>query len=475
MNNNIQWSEAQENIFLQTSAAPLQSFNIRAVAGSGKTTTMIEAMKRISSDSFAIAFNKIIAVELQNRGANAKTFNAHGYGECRKRGLGHLDTKKLTNIARDVMGIGSSDLRYSLKTAVGRMKNAALGLTEPDRESDTESIIPEMVDLVLEHSTVNIPKGIEKAEFIAYAIKLFELSVEDFETIDFDDQVYLPLKFGWMLDSSETIFVDEAQDLSPLQHLYVERLARKRMIAFGDPRQAIYAFRGADSNSMSRMAEKFASEWLPLTCTFRCPQAITELAREIEPEIYCPKTAIEGIVARASPRDLLLRLDSLASGTLVLCRNNAPLFHYAMFAVIDEIPFKFQGNFAKQLKGPIYSFDATSKTDFFTRLDSWEAKKIQYYLDMGWDSRVSFIKDQADALRTIGNLCLGKKEMLKMVDKLTTDETGIIFSTIHQAKGLEAPDVYLVQPELIGDGEQEKNLEYVAITRSSENLWFVED
>jgi hypothetical protein len=63
--------------------------------------------------------------------------------------------------------------------------------------------------------------------------------------IDFDDQIYMPTLFGGTFPRFPLVMVDEAQDLSPLNHAMLEKLVTSRLIAVGDPFQSIYGFRGA--------------------------------------------------------------------------------------------------------------------------------------------------------------------------------------------------------------------------------------
>ena len=62
---------------------------------------------------------------------------------------------------------------------------------------------------------------------------------------------------------------------SPLNKIQIQRAAADRLILVGDPCQGIYAFRGADSDSMNSLQE-LRSAWqkLPLSVTFRFPKAI---------------------------------------------------------------------------------------------------------------------------------------------------------------------------------------------------------
>lgn len=53
-----------------------------------------------------------------------------------------------------------------------------------------------------------------------------------------------------------------------------------RIIAVGDRSQAIYGFRGAHSASMDEIEKRFQCRTLPLSVSYRCPQAVVMKARE---------------------------------------------------------------------------------------------------------------------------------------------------------------------------------------------------
>jgi len=58
----------------------------------------------------------------------------------------------------------------------------------------------------------------------------------------------------------------------------------------------------------------------------------------------------------------------------------------------------------------------------------------------------------------------------------SNDEGEIMLSTVHKAKGLEAPNVFILATERMPHpkgGHEENNICYVAITRAQENLFFV--
>ena len=70
--------------------------------------------------------------------------------------------------------------------------------------------------------------------------------------IDFDDMIWIPLVENFPLPQFDVLFVDEAQDFNEMQRQMILRcVGNNRVVIVGDRNQAIYGFRGADSNSIS--------------------------------------------------------------------------------------------------------------------------------------------------------------------------------------------------------------------------------
>jgi superfamily I DNA/RNA helicase len=92
-----------------------------------------------------------------------------------------------------------------------------------------------------------------------------------------------------------------------------------------------------------------------------------------------------------------------------------------------------------------------------------------------------------DKVETIINLASGAStvdELEQRIDQIFSDYISpVTLSTVHKAKGLEAKTVSILQPELleglraksVTDQQQERNIKYVAVTRSQETLNFVRD
>jgi len=115
--------------------------------------------------------------------------------------------------------------------------------------------------------------------------------------LDFADQLYMPVCFYASYPAYHTVLVDEAQDLSPIQHKMVELINPTRVIAVGDPKQAIYAWRGACTNSMELFQEQLHAQEFPLTMCFRCSKAVVKEAKKVRvPEMQWGPSAPRGSV-----------------------------------------------------------------------------------------------------------------------------------------------------------------------------------
>src|SRR5690606_25662645 len=277
---------------------------ITALAGAAKTSTLILMAEALPRQSIlALAFNKKIATEMKERlpsHCDSKTLNGLGLGVwCEKLGKRRipLDASKVYRLlTEDVSKLDPdttsrayesfSDLMrtiYFAKTCgyvPSSYERSHLGLMD---DSDFFAHLPEVLE--------------DWEEQLVKRVMLASIH-EGFEgTIDFNDQIYLPTVFFCSFPYYEVIMVDEAQDLSALNHAMLAKLAkRSRVIAVGDPCQAIYGFRGAHEDSMNALKHEFKMRELFLTVSFRCPIAVVEEARWRAPAMQFPAWAKEGRV-----------------------------------------------------------------------------------------------------------------------------------------------------------------------------------
>lgn len=154
--------------------------------------------------------------------------------------------------------------------------------------------------------------------------------------IDFVDMLYLPhllnlhpnIQYGF-------VFVDECQDLSRAQIEIVQKYVKPtgRVLAVGDPYQSIYGFAGADSQSFNRVITTFNCQRLSLTDCFRCPQKAIDIAKKIREDINGFKKE-GGVVEVLQSHEVLRRLKP---GDLVICRFRDPLRLIAMKLVNKNV------------------------------------------------------------------------------------------------------------------------------------------
>lgn len=222
---------------------------IEAVAGSGKTTTVLECLKLIPKDKTVIllAFNKSIADELKTKApahVDVKTFNGLGHSILGSRlGRVSLDTYKLRNILKTRMDSFDysdyGDIVFSLigyARRFGLLPNGVKGISIMD---DTMQNWEYLID------RFNIPVESEfKQSVIDYARECIIESIKlcgDKKIVDFDDQLYVPAIKNMKGNSYDYIFVDEAQDVSPVRTALIKLIKADtgRVIAVGDSCQPL--------------------------------------------------------------------------------------------------------------------------------------------------------------------------------------------------------------------------------------------
>jgi superfamily I DNA/RNA helicase len=185
---------------------------VGAVAGSGKTTTLIEASKRIASSQVAyLAFNRAIIKELGERlpkGITAKTMNSLGLSLLYpKLGKTKLDKRKYNKIAKDLVGralrhqVPWND-RYEHQVCLANLARLArLTLTDIDDEEAIQAMALKYdIEVPLKKHFSLVREVVREGEDAARYGKI----------IDFADQLYLPIR--WNLEPHrgyEWVFSDE--------------------------------------------------------------------------------------------------------------------------------------------------------------------------------------------------------------------------------------------------------------------------
>lgn len=474
----MEYSQYQNDIF-EAMADKKESLEVQAVAGSGKTTTMVAGVSRLPKDEshLALAFNKQIATTLQQRMPgyiDARTFNSLGFRTLIRRKHFEHDNNKCLSILKQVMPTNyHEDYLYDVKNILTHGKAWGVGYFAPNEESTWGQLVDD--------DRFDLPADVI-ARVIPWLTKAMERSIDDDSKMDFNDQILMPLIYGLRPAQYSTISVDESQDLSPLQHEFLAQCLTPsgRVFAFGDSHQAIYGFRGADVRSMQSMARMFNMEPYPLSISYRCPRTVIELAQRFVPYIEAAPAAHEGIV---EDHEIFPGVSFFNSDDLVLCRNNAPLIKLGMQFLLAKVPVNVRSNFGRPLLKFIRDFKTDDKSIFLKRLASWhETEASAAENDEKW-GKLNRINEKYEAIVGIAEAPEVKtvKDVLKALGQLLEPGRGTTLSTVHKAKGEEADRVFIYSPDLMPSKyakdeeslQQERNLQYVAITRALKELHFI--
>lgn len=497
----IVWSQDQERIFdfIENKDG---SAVVEAVAGSGKTTTIVEAARRLQFDveGCFVAFNKVIAEELKRRlpaSVPALTLNAMGH-RAWKNFIGkfaELDSYKTSNLIREMSSNTDRDFVADVKKLVdlgkglgivpGDVVRTAFG-TAQGLVADTEQNWQDLMD---EHD-IDFKSLRMQSEGLTLVRRVLLSSIRaGRETIDFNDQLYLPVIFGAPFKQFDVLFVDEAQDVNSIQLVMIERSVAPggRLIAVGDPHQAIYGFRGAGTDSLNIIRSRFNAVTLPLHVSYRCPRKVVERARKYVGHITHRENAPEGKVTYLGVN---WSSDDFRPTDVILCRNNAPLITLAFRLIREGVGVKVLGrDIGRGLVSLVNKLKATDVNDLRRKLMDYivkETAKLKGKPDQiaRLEDRVAtlnvFLADQKD-LAPVQGVVDAISRLFSTDDQ--TDKSLLTLSTIHKAKGGEWPRVFILNPDLMPAGwvepgtwqyDQEIHLQYVATTRAMDELFYIE-
>lgn len=459
---------------------------VNACAGSGKTTTILEALKLVPKEQSQIflAFNKSIVEELKDRVPDSlkscvRTMHSFGWGKVQGAFYTNrpkLNQYKLNNIAKVYLEDYLRDLEYASKQSyimnIVQLANLA---------RLTLSLKPGELELIADEHNIPITNG-----EIEHALNLIDIANEDKNEFDFTDMIYQPYKLGLIKPEFDYVWVDECQDLNAAQQHMIRSMVKPdgRIIGVGDKRQAIYGFSGSDYESFNRLLEMQNTKELPLSVSYRCPKNIVKLAQRIVPEIEFHEDAEDGEVLYVKNLDP----DSVSQGDFILCRVNAPLVGMYFKLIRSGKKAAIRGrDIAKSLITIVKKTKADTITELFDGLDDYKSREIlrlsKTRRGNSLDNAIQMLQDKIDTLGIIATKYDSVDAMVAGIEEMFSDERGewIYLMSCHKSKGLEADNVYIIEPSKMPHPmakgqkqlDQEYNLMYVAYTRAKKKLVFV--
>lgn len=472
---------------------------ISAKAGSGKTSTCVTAIKLIKPKNkvMFLAFNKSIAEELSQKlkdypNVEVRTSHGLGFAIIRKNVEGEVELDEFK-------------YRRYVKSNISELTTIDVTLTKNQLYNYIESICA-----LVDFARFNLAQTAEEVKSLAVkydvpiffdecdvVIKVLEWGKTELNSIDYTDMVWLPVELSMNARAfqKDFIFIDECQDQSLMSiELFLKCFKRgTRFIAVGDEKQCINTFCGSSEEAFQYMKDYPKTIQFDLPICYRCPKTVVELAKTLVPDIKCREDAPKG--------DIIEKCwtSTLRSGDMVLCRSKAPLLKVYTKLLRKGIQCYIKGqDIGTNLKKLIEEVDIEElntnlKSDgvfvrlydnlFEIRNKLMESKGLDYQ-DATLTNYITNRYDMIKALTVLAENYTTKTELLSHIDGIF-DETreGVILSTIHKAKGLEADNVYILcnssMPSSLAKKEWEKNAEqnliYVAYTRAKKKLGFISE
>jgi len=296
------------------------------------------------------------------------------------------------------------------------------------------------------------------------------------------------------------IFVDEAQDMNPLQYELFEAIRGQRADVFivGDPMQAIYGWNGSEKKLFDELPDKIrGTTVLRLPNNYRCtPQilsAATSVAKIVDEniDVRAMKSNAEPVILRGFDDaeaeangivDCLWQYARLGGidpwqSAAVLVRTNIQTELIVDALVKNNIPVR-SSRPSKELTSAIADASqstnrnelATWVTDVLTESESevqrWVAEQVQVFLKL-------------DHPGSVDGRTFTSWMQATSADQFNTD--GVEVLTFHSAKGREWDCVVVAGAEVglmphnsavsKDQQDEEVRLAYVALTRASQQLF----
>ena len=500
------WSSQQNDIFSwfedmslpHPHGSPLyaQHLIVRARAGTGKSTTIREGVKRAPERNILIAaFSKDIQLEMQRliapfTNGRVQTLHSVGLGcvrQYRENLKVEFNSTRADTLATAVCGRSCPD---AITRLVAKLHTK--GREIAPHATDPGDLIDIAIQFDCEPDETWAKSGypLEKVEELALAAMELAADIKSGATIDGSDMIFLPVRNRWLIPQFDMGVIDEGQDMTNAQLEVGLGVVKPggRICIVGDDRQAIFAFRGADSGSLDRLKGELQAAELGLTTTYRCGKVIVALAQALVPDFEAGEDNPEGEILEIFPHELT---DAAGPGDFILSRVNAPLVSIAMKLLRSGKRTRIAGkDIGKGLVVLIRKLRANSVPDFLRKVESWcgrETRRLEAQMTSATEGRKKTIQtkiegviDQAEMLTSLADGAKNVDEITTRIESLFSDDglgaAGMITcSSIHRAKGKEADRVFVLRDTLRNYNEEEMNLQYVAITRAKQTLVFVSD
>ncbi len=471
--------------------------------GTGKTTRLIKYVKTFVK--LGTPIDKIGYFAFTTKAANeAVDRMLDAYPNLQKKNLKHFRT--LHSLAFTQLGMKKAqvmqdehyeDIGRKLGIEVTVYSNGEEKTGFVDSDSEYFNIINaariKNVSIEEEYNTDMYSEDIDK-----HQLKILKEEVDNYKQayglVDFTDMIER-FNVAELCPKYDVIFVDEAQDLSPIQWKMYDILKKnsKHIILAGDDDQAIYGWAGAD---VKRFQDEPAKDII-LPQSYRVPQQVQHVADQILRRIpddrrikkqWAPRPESGTTNYITSIEDAPLHSDDW----LVLARTNDKLIKLKSTLRDMAIYFEIKGrkSYKTRLYTAIKNYTRWTNGD---KLSLSECKDLFEFLEIEWvmtDERMYDLQEFGfkldkpwyEEFKSDPEESLYIRELLRNEEKLN-NPARVKLSTIHAAKGGEATNVLLILDntkkirEAIEKSQdkydEEQRVWYVGVTRTKQNLYIL--
>ena len=467
---------------------------VEAVAGSGKSTTIVNAISIIPENKqiLFLAFNKSIVMELEKKIGNKSN--------CDIKTLHSLGAKQMMYYYHSQIEDTKYKAYFNQGIESGLFHMSGQVPEDATTKEDWKRNIMQLVDL----GRVNLCNSVKELDDIAYKFQLYIVDNEcdvawriiqwgkaHTEIIDFTDMIYLPVVLNVRMWQYDWVFIDECQDLNAAQRELFLRCIKKggRFIAVGDRMQSIYGFSGADEESFNKLKSLPRTAKLPLSICYRCDKKIIEIAKQYVPQIEARDNAEDGVV------DYDSKVADVQDGDMVLCRVTAPLVRLCVQYIASGVKAYVKGrdigiNLINMIKKTRKKNIADCYAYFdkeLKKIDERVMKKTHCNAKEAAESEMhKTYEDKVQAIQILSEGLTTTAAVMNHIEEIFKDENGqgICLSTIHKSKGLESDRVFVLCEEKLflksamrvaWQAQQEYNLCYVLTTRAKHFLGYIRD
>ena len=373
------------------------------------------------------------------------------------------------------------------------------------------------------------------SEIMTWVEELDDRNKQIFEEtgrIDFGDMLYIThekLKSKewtvpyWCLFTN--VMVDEGQDATRLYLSFIKYIKRPqgRYVFVADKNQAIYAWAGSNAYAYAEIKEKFQPYMeFDLPINYRCAKSHLKMVNEkfhipIKPRPDAPEGEIiehfdkKKIKDFISPGDFVISRKNkwLSDVTIDLIKAKIPVYIEdqemlkEIGKVVDSCKGKGIKNLSRKVNNNIKSYYLKlEELNMYHQDKQKDEKEIDDIEDEKEEIKNNALKTQAETIietnskidnlsflnsilemyeqdypqGTVANFSVYLKDILS-----TRSKDSVRLCSVHKAKGLEAPNVFVLNEAKIcfnprnsaEQNAQEQNLSYISMTRAKEKLYLV--